>query len=381
MDTSSLSDIEAEESSASSFVLPRYKFTKYIKEDHKRPIYCVQFNNYLGKENQKIFASVGSNRATIYDCTEPDTITPIQVYIDPNSEEEFYTCVWSYNANSESLLAMAGAKACIHVLNVTNGKPYRSLLGHGDSVNDLKFHSCKPEILFSASKDHSIRIWNIQTVVCIAILAGMEGHRDEVLAIDINHMGNLLVSCGIDHAVKIWDLEEETLRDAILVKSYEHSPVDKVRSFKTINVFSAKFSTRDVHTNYVDCVRWLGALVLSKACENAIVCWKPELSKKGASSGIGTEHKTTILYTYTVPDSTIWYIRFSMDMDYNILAAGNQNGNVFLYSLRVAKKPRAVPLTHASCNSTVRQVCFSPDAKVLIVACDDCTIWRWDKLS
>ena len=374
--TSSMSDFETDDSIPCSYVLPKFKFTKYIKEDHKKSIYCIQFNHFLGKDNQKILASVGSNRATIYDCTEQASLAPIQVYVDPNSDEDFYTCVWTYTSEYESLLAVAGAKACIHIINVTSGKPYRSLLGHGDSINDLKFHTSKPEILFSASKDHSIRIWNISTVVCVAILAGMDGHRDEVLGVDINHSGSLLLSCGMDHAVKIWDLEEEELSEAIHVRSYTHSPVDKVKSFKTLNVYSAKFSTRDIHTNYVDCVRWIGDLVLSKSCENVIVCWKPDIFKRAA---LGSEQKALVLYTYTVPDSTIWYIRFSMDMNLNILVAGNQVGSVFLYSLRVAKKPRAERLSHPACNSTVRQVCFSPDTKVLIVACDDSTIWRWDK--
>jgi hypothetical protein len=40
-------------------------------------------------------------------------------------------------------------------------------------------------------------------------------------------------------------------------------------------MYTVCYLTPQIHANYVDCVRWLGDLVLSKSVDGAITLWRP----------------------------------------------------------------------------------------------------------
>lgn len=104
-------------------------------------------------------------------------------YIDADSKESFFTCCWTVDFQSkEPLLAVGGLKGIIRTILPTKSQLKSALLGHGSSINELRIHPSKQSILLSASKDHTIRLWNLKNDVCIVVFGGCEGHRDEVLS-------------------------------------------------------------------------------------------------------------------------------------------------------------------------------------------------------
>lgn len=243
-----------------------------------------------------------------------------------------------------------------------------------NAINELKFHPKQPHLLLSASKDHAMRLWNIKTEICVAILGGVQGHRDQVLSADFDLAGKYVVSGGMDHSLKVWNLEIEDVVDSINA-SETYYETKKIRTFPTLHLHFPHFSTRNIHRNYVDCVKWFGDGVLSKSCENTITWWKP-----GSLEDTSNKLNATIMHSFDYPDCDIWFIRFETDFQQNYLAAGNILGKIFLWNLK-SKDSTAQEhiLSHYRCNKPLRQVSFSKNGQILIAAADDGTIWRWDK--
>ncbi|XP_063696248.1 polycomb protein EED [Culicoides brevitarsis] len=366
---------------ASKYTKPFFKYSSFAKEDHGCPLFGTQFCHVVSKDHGPIFATVGSNRLSVYECPSDGSIKILQCYADPDHEELFYTCAWSYDpVMSRVLLAAGGFRGVIRVFNPKEMVCFRSFIGHGHAINELKFHPKQPNILLSASKDHSLRLWNVQTDVCIAILGGVEGHRDEVLSADFDILGNKIISSGMDHSLKIWNLEKPEMKSGI-ERSYVFDIKKSSRVFDTVKEHFPEYSTRDIHGNYIDCVRWFGELIFSKSCENVIVCWKPgRLEDVKLKPG---ETDATVIHKFGLKECEIWFIRFSLDYWQKYLALGNTVGHVFVWDMDASDDPRNVKsccLIHPQCKTAVRQTTFSKDGSILVFVCEDGTIWRYDRL-
>ena len=362
-----------------------YKYVCHVREQHGQPLFGVAFNPHLQEGGKYVFAVGGSNKVSIYDCTKDKRLVLKSTYTDPDKEENFYVVVWTFNPETmDAILIAAGGRGIIRIINPNTNK-YRFLKGHGLAVNDLKIHPQDPNLLMSVSKDHSVRLWNIKSETCIAIFGGVEGHRDEVLYADFHALGKKIISCGMDHSLKIWSLESEDILKS-MSESYTYDYDKSEAPFETARIHFPNFTTRDIHRNYVDCVHWFGNFVLSKSCENAIVCWKPgkidqDLDSFLPKDQIVNDSSTTFIHQFDLKDSEIWYMRFSMDAESNTIALGNMVGKTYVWDVDSDDLDdyQHIILSHPKCTSALRQTCLSNDGSVLICVGDDSSIWRWDR--
>lgn len=74
-------------------------------------------------------------------------------------------------------------------------------------------------------------------------------------------------------------------------------------------------------------------------------------------------------------------MRFSLDFLKKTLALGNTSGKIYVWNLDVDQPEniKHIILTHQKCSSAIRQTQLSACGSLLLAACDDGTIWIWQR--
>lgn len=245
------------------------------------------------------------------------------------------------------------------------------------------------------------------------MLEGDCGHGSEVLSIDWHPSGSMkLASAGMDNAVKIWDIG----RHEEVIAMSERWEATKGGSFPSKKVAEPIFSTKHAHCNFVDCVRWLGEMLLTKSVDEQIMCWKPII--EGEKNGIHDENNNVVegrlqsqqgrvalkqnekiqFVQQLLLEGTrdVWWMKFNLDTLGRVLAQGTSEGSVMVFDPGAIHRdavavltPKRIPLSSNSggCGEDedkdellVRQTAVSYDGGIIIACHEGGSVTRFDRI-
>jgi polycomb protein EED len=211
--------------------------------------------------------------------SEVESLRVFSLDKDDRFTEHHCSSTWAYIDPERPLLLSAGDSGVIAVFDVIAGGLKTSLLGHGQgTINDLATNPKYPWIVASASQDTSIRIWDLRrwdqkhTTPCVVICGHGGGHKESLLSVSWHDSGRYLISGAHDNKICVWTIPDLS-PDSHFWK--EISPAQRKCSQDEVRVIVyPHFSTVAIHANFVDCVRFYGDLIISKAAEeHRIVLW------------------------------------------------------------------------------------------------------------
>uniref|UniRef100_A0A7E4ZZI1 WD_REPEATS_REGION domain-containing protein n=1 Tax=Panagrellus redivivus TaxID=6233 RepID=A0A7E4ZZI1_PANRE len=372
--------------------LPPYVYTTHVTE--KVPfnvVYDVKFNHNI--TDHDFFASAVGNRLNLYEAMKDGKLEMKNALICPDKDEEYYAITWCTisatgikGVKNTPIVVFAGKSGVIRSINPFNNRRAKQYTGHGDSVNDLATDPTRPYVFASASKDLTIRLWHVRQTAAIAIFGGYLGSKDQVLSVDFHKTGGYIVSGSMDHTVRVWKISDNSAIQAAIEKA-ENTDDDGGPAPVPVEVHYSTACTKDLHTNYVDCVKFFGNHIISKSCEPSMVLFKFGEFDDPSPCGFGTQNKeetlSQTLATMALPESWLWYIKFAVTFGpprHGWIATGNQTREVHLWDTH--KQPFTIQsnftLTDAELPTIIRVVDFNRTGNILLAAGSDGRITRYD---
>jgi ribosome assembly protein RRB1 len=193
-----------------------------VRVQHKGCVNRLRVNKINGRVLTASWSDKG--KVHIFDLT-----TPVQAVADQRSIKTYtaqkiepkpiftfgghliegFAMDWS-RVRSGSL-ATGDCKKNIHIWTMRTNDwnvDQQPLVGHENSVEDIKWSPEDSDVLASCSVDKSIRIWDLrQQSTSRCVVKVLDSHKSDVNVIDWNSKTkDLIVSGGDDGVVKVWDL-------------------------------------------------------------------------------------------------------------------------------------------------------------------------------
>lgn len=290
--------------------LPRHP-PRHSLESHRDTINCVAFH--------PVFSSVasGSDDCTIkiWDWELGDLERTIKGHTRAILDVDYG------GPRTGILLASCSSDLTIKLWDPADGyKNIRTLLGHDHSISAVRFirsgaagSPSSGNLLVSAGKDQTLRIWDVTTGYCVRTL---HGHTGWVRDVCPSPDGQFLLSTGNDQTLRLWDISTPSPENKLTMighdnviqccafappSSYQYlaslaglkksPPTTSTAEFmatgsrdKTIKLWDSRgacLKTLEGHDNWVSALAFHpgGKYLLSVGDDKTLRCW--DLSQEG----------------------------------------------------------------------------------------------------
>ena len=293
--------------------------------------------------------------------------------------------VYSLAFNSDGTrLASASEDKSVKIWDIKTGEREKTLSGHDAPVLSVDFHPKQKDIIASSDTKGKIKLWNIRTEECLKTFYvqykdSLIKEEDKIIhAIHFHPDGELLVSCGADKTVRLWDLA--TGNDKPPLFGHE-GKVYKVRFSPDGKIIASCSEDRTIKlwdTDSGECKQTLSG--------HTSQVWDIAFHPSGRTLISGSDDQTVRIWNIAtignIEDETCWNIlkgytrgvfSLAFSPDSKILVSA-QNGQIHLREL---ENPECCYQLQGH-KGLIRSVDFSSDGRTLASGSADRQIKLWD---
>lgn len=288
-----------------------------------------------GYNEVKGVVNINENEISEYSFTLQKKEEIIPIAVDNAGDVKLIKTLFGHHSFVESAVfspnglqvASASRDNSVKIWDVNTGECVKTLTGHNDIVNSAVY-SPNGNLIVSGSKDNSVKIWDANTGKCIKTLVG---HNHEIKEVCFNPKGNRIASASMGNIIKIWD-------------------VNTGLCLKTLNGHNGSVLSVAYSPN--------GKLLASGSWDHTIKIWD-------ANSG-------ECIKTLEGHFNVVFPVCFSPDGKY--LASGSVDRTIKIWNVESGECIKTLTGHY----DIVTGVCYSPDGSCLVSSSIDRNIKFWN---